>query len=161
LHKRFANFSLVSIVVAIIALPIFWLEGGMHWLDTKAFPPRRPRFMPVGSVWIDGLPLPISWHHGWWFGCALSSSGTADYCRLVGADGKLVYGGEYLSCSNHSPVDERSIHLMPPPDDVSMWLFGPKNDGVVGFLAGGDLLLPVSAQDKCEQVKTRLSRTGH
>ena len=26
-----------------IGLPIFWVEGGVHWLETKVFPPIRPR----------------------------------------------------------------------------------------------------------------------
>jgi hypothetical protein len=79
---------------------------------------------------------------------------------MVGSDDKLVYGGEYLPCGNHSPIAEGIIHLMPPPDGASMWLFGEKDDGVVGFLVDGDLLLPVSAQDKCGQVKARLTRTA-
>lgn len=145
------NFALVSIAVIIIALRLFWIGGGLHWLETRVFPPKRPRFMPLNSVWIDAPALPISWHRGWWFGCALSSSGTADYCRLVGADGELVY--EYLPCSNHLPIDEAAIRLMRPPYDASMWLFGEKNDGVIGFLVDGDLLQPASVQDKCGQVK--------
>jgi hypothetical protein len=135
------------------------MEGGVGWLETKVFPPKRPRFMPSGALWIDAPSLPISWHHGWWFGCARSSSGTANYCRLVdAANDRLVYGEEYLRCSDHSPIDEASIHLMPPPDGANMWLFGERNEGVIGFLTDGNLLLPVSAQDKCDQVKARLRR---
>jgi len=68
-----------------------------------------------------------------------------------------VYGGEYLPCGEHSPIEEGSIRLIPPPVSASMWLFGEGNNGVIGFLADGDLLLPVSAQNKCGQVKGRLS----
>jgi hypothetical protein len=60
------------------------LLGGIRWLDTKVFPPRRPKDMPRNDVWIDAPALPISWHHGWWFGYDTPSSGTAGYCRLVG-----------------------------------------------------------------------------
>jgi hypothetical protein len=156
ISHRLVNFVLVSVTVIIIALPIFWVEGGVSWLETKVFPARRPHFMPLDSVWIDAPSLPISWHHGWWFGCELSSSGTANYCRLVRANGELVYGGEYLPCIYHLPIDEASIRLIPPPRGASMWLFSEKNDGVIGFLGDGDVLLPVSAQDKCGQVKARL-----
>ena len=161
---RFVRFSrpsmttvLLSVALFVSVLPLFWLMGGVGWLDVKVFPPRRPRFMPVNSVWIDAPSLPISWHHGWWFGCGLSTSGTANYCRLVGADGELAYGAEYLPCSSHSPIDEGRIRLIPPPDGASMWLFGEGSNGVVGFLADGNLLLPVSARDKCGQVKARLN----
>ena len=148
---------LLGVALVVVLLPFFWLAGGIRWLDVKVFPPRRPRFMPVNSVWIDALSLPISWHHGWWFGCGLSNSGTANYCRLVGADGELVYGGEYLPCSNHSVMDEARIRLVAPPHGASMWLFGEGDNGVIGFLADGNLLLPVSAQEKCSRVKARLN----
>jgi hypothetical protein len=147
---------LLGVALVIVLLPFFWLAGGIQWLDTKVFPPRRPRFMPVNSIWIDAPPLPISWHHGWWFGCGVSDSGASNYCRLVNANGELVYGGEYLSCRNHSPIGETSIRLVSPSSRENMWLFGEGNDGVIGFLADGNILLPVSLQDKCSQVKARL-----
>lgn len=156
LSHRSKNVLLLSIAALVVGLPLFWVEGGCYWLQTKVFPPRRPRFMPVNSVWIEAPSLPISWHRGWWFGCGFSSSGTANYCRLVEAEGSLVYGSEYLPCSSRSPIDEKNIRLVAPPHGASMWLFGEGNDGVVGFLANGDLLLPASAIEKCGQVKTRL-----
>jgi len=72
------------------------------------------------------------------FGCGLSSSGTANYCQLVDAEGPLVYGSEYLSCSSRSLIDESNIHPLPPPPGAGMWLFGEGSSGVVGFLANGD-----------------------
>jgi len=156
LSHRSMNLVFLSIAALIVALPLFLVEGGCNWLATSVFPPRRPRFMPVNSVWIDAPSLPISWHHGWWFGCGLSSSGNANYCRLVEAEGPLVYASEYLPCSTRSPMDENNIHLVPPPDGESMWLFGEGSDGVVGFLANGDLLLPVPTIEKCGNVKTQL-----
>jgi hypothetical protein len=74
----------------------------------------------------------------------------------VKANGNLVYGGEYLSCRDHLPIGETNIRLVTPPDQVSMWLFGEGNDGVIGFLADGNILLPVAAQEKCSQVKARM-----
>src|SRR5437763_10008013 len=74
---------LVGFGALLIALPLFWLLGGIRWLDTQIFPPRRPKNMPQNAVWIDAPALPFSWHHGWWFGCDTPSSGTANYCRLV------------------------------------------------------------------------------
>jgi hypothetical protein len=158
-----ADGSLLRALAWILGVPVFtlaaaflfWISGGINWLDTKVFPPRRPAFMPVNSVWIDAPSLPISWHHGWWFGCGLSPSGTANYCRLILANGELVYGGEYLLCTNHSPMDEASIRLVPPPHGEDMWLFREGIMGPIGFLESGDLLVPVSVQDKCERIKAR------
>ena len=154
--KYYGKIAFGGIVVLIVLAPFFWMAGGVHWLDTKVFPPTRSRFMPVNSVWIDAPALPISWHHGWWFGCGLSSSGAVNYCRLVGADGQQVYGGEYLPCNSTSPINEESARLVARADSFEMWLFGEGSEGVIGFLADGDVLLPLSVRDKCNQVKARL-----
>src|SRR5882762_10031459 len=89
---------LITVVAVIVTFSIFWTFGGIYWLETRVFPPKRLANMPESSVWIDAPALPISWHHGWWFGCEMSSSGTANYCRLVMANGEEVYAGEYLPC---------------------------------------------------------------
>ena len=143
------------ITYVFIAAVAFWLFGGLHWLN-KAIPPRRPKFMPTNSVWIDAPSLPISWHHGWWFGCDVASSGKANYCRLIRSDGEQIYAGEYLPCATHSVIAEANIHLLPPKDSSEMWLFSEHDDGIIGFLSGGDLLLPLSIKDKCGEVKARL-----
>jgi hypothetical protein len=159
--KRYGKIIFGGIVVLIVLAPFFWMAGGVYWLDTKVFPPTRRRFMPANSVWIDAPALPISWHHGWWFGCGLSSSGAANYCRLVGADGQQVYGGEYLPCNSNSPISEESVRLVAPTDSFEMWLSGEGNDGVIGFLADGGVLLPLSVRGKCSQVKARLRAARH
>ena len=149
---------LTYVIAAVFA---FWIFGGVYFLN-KVIPPRRPRFMPKDSVWIDAPPLPISWHHGWWFGCNMASSGTTDYCRLIrNADDGEVYGGEYLPCRTPAALPEDKIRLVPPKDSSEMWLFHWRNEGVVGFLADGDLLLPASMNNKCEEVAERLSSGRH
>ena len=145
------------LIYVFIAALAFWLVGGLYWLQ-KVVPPRRPRFMPTNSVWIDAPPLPISWHHGWWFGCNLASSGTTDYCRLIRGDGEQVYAGEYLPCDTHVAIAESNIHLVPPADSMEMWLFRWHDNGVIGFLSDGDLLLPASLKDKCSEVKEQFHR---
>lgn len=142
-------------VFALAAMFMFWMFGGIRWLETKVFPPQRPHFMPLNSIWIDGLPLPISWHHGWWFGCSQSPSGTTNYCRLVVANGAEVYAGEYLPCSSRSPIQEASIRLV-PPDAQDLWLFRRGIDAPLGFLEGGDLLVPVAVWSECESIKAGL-----
>jgi hypothetical protein len=154
--RHYGKVVLGCVVVLIAVAPFFWMAGGVYWLDTKVFPPTRPRFMPFNSVWIDAPALPISWHHGWWFGCGLSSSGAANYCRLVGADGQQVYGSEYLPCKSDSPISEESVQLVAPKDSSGMWLFGEENEGVIGFLADGDVMLPLPVRGKCNQIKSRL-----
>src|SRR5215469_12669863 len=78
-----ASKVLLGLAVTAAVLPIFWFAGGIRWLDTKVFPPRRPKDMPQNAVWIDAPALTISWHHGWWFGCDVAHSGDANRCRLV------------------------------------------------------------------------------
>jgi hypothetical protein len=113
--------------------------------------------MPTNSVWIDAPPLPVSWHHGWWFGCNLASSGTTDYCRLIRGGDEQVYAGEFLPCDTHVAIAESNIHLVPPTDSMEMWLFRWHDDGVIGFLSDGDLLLPASLKDKCSEVKETIA----
>ena len=51
---------LLGVAALVVALPVFWLEGGVRWLDTKVFPPRRPKDMPQNAVWIDA-PIIVDW----------------------------------------------------------------------------------------------------
>ena len=146
----------MGIAVLVVGIPVFWVEGGCYWLQTKVFPPRRPRLMPLNSVWIEAPSLPLSWHRGAWFGCGLSHSGTTNYCRLVGTDGQLVCDGEYLSCATHSPIAEKDIHLVPPRDSGEVWVFTERSHCVVGLLADGEVQLPATDMDRCEEPKTRL-----
>jgi hypothetical protein len=150
---------LLWMLLALVALMcfafFFWLGGGVHWLDKDVFPSRRPSFMPANSVWIDAPPLPLSWHHGWWFGCGVSPSGTTNYCRLV-SDGRTIYGGDYLLCRTKAPVPEQALKLIAPPHgSADMWLFGENADGVAGFTKDGDILLPVAAITKCDAVRAK------
>jgi len=41
-HGLFSKL-LLGVVALVVALPLFWLAGGINWLDTKIFPPRRPK----------------------------------------------------------------------------------------------------------------------
>lgn len=146
---------LLGLGAILAALALFWLFGGISWLDTQVFPPRRPKNMPENAVWIDAPALPISWHHGWWFGCAMSSSGMANYCRLEMANGEEVYAGEYLPCDGKSPVPARSMHLVKPPHDVEMWIVDKRLTTLapIGFLRSGDFLLPLVVLDRCDKFK--------
>jgi hypothetical protein len=145
----------LGICGVVVALPFFWLFGGVAWLDTQVFPPRRPKNMPKNSVWIDAPGLPISWHHGWWFGCGLSSSGVSNYCRLSGEDGEEIYAGEYLPCGGRSPVPESTIDLVPSPSSVGMWIADKRLARLtpIGALRSGDILLPVATIDQCGKFK--------
>jgi hypothetical protein len=148
---------LLGIVAIVVALPLLWLFGGVRWLDTQVFPPRRPKNMPENAVWIDAPALPISWHHGWWFGCDMSSSGTANYCRLVMANGEEVYAGEYLPCSGKSPLPVSTMELVQPPDSVEMWIADKRLTALapIGSLRNGNFLLPVVVIDRCDKFKDK------
>ena len=146
---------LLGLVAILVVLPFFWVFGGIRWLDTQVFPPRRPKSMPENAVWIDAPALPISWHHGWWFGCEMSSSGTANYCRLVMANGEEVYAGEYLPCGGKSPMPVSTVELVPPPDSVEMWIADKRLPALapIGSLRNGNFLLPVVVLDRCDKFK--------
>jgi hypothetical protein len=150
---------LLGVAALVVAFPLFWLAGGIRWLDTKVFPPRRPKDMPENAVWIDAPPLPISWHHGSWFGCDLAPSGTVNHCRLVMTSGEEVYAGEYLPCKSKVPLPVSTKELVPPPDNVEKWIADKrlKTLAPVGALKNGDLLLPVDVLDRCDKFK----QTGH
>jgi hypothetical protein len=145
----------LGVAVLVVSLPLFWLAGGIGWLDTKVFPPRRPKAMPQNAVWIAGPPLPISWHHGAWFGCTVAPSGKANYCRLVLANGKEVYAGEYLPCESKVPLAISTKELAPPPPNVGMWILDKRLARLapVGALKSGDLILPVDVLDRCDKFK--------
>ena len=146
---------LLALASLIVAFPLFWLAGGIGWLDTKVFPPRRPRNMPQNAVWIDAPGLPISWHHGWWFGCDLAPSGATNYCRLVMANGEEVYAGEYLPCANATRLPVSTRDLVAPPHSGAIWIADKrlKTLAPVGVLRNGDLLLPLVVLDRCEKFK--------
>jgi hypothetical protein len=131
--RRFMKLALICIALLAVAAPLFWMAGGLYWLDKSVFPPRLPGFMPSIPVWIDAPALLISSHHGWWFGCAVTSTGAGNYCRLVRVDGEEVYAAEYLPCNDDSPMGENHIHLISPPDSVNMWLSRENHEGVIGF----------------------------
>jgi hypothetical protein len=146
---------LLGIAAVIVALPLFWLAGGIRWLDTTVFPPLRLKDMPRNAVWIDAPGLPISWHHGWWFGCDLAPSGTANYCRMVMANGDEVYAGEYLPCGSRAPLPVSAKELVPPPRNIELWIADKRLNTLapVGALQNGDLLLPVVVLDRCDKFK--------
>jgi hypothetical protein len=147
--------ALLLLAVIVVALPFFWFFGGIRWLETSMFPPRRPKNMPQNAVWIDGLTLPISWHHGWWFGCDVAQSGAANYCRLVMANGDEVYAGEYLPCESRTPLPVSTNELVAPPQGDAIWIADERLNALapVGALRNGDLLLPVAVLDRCEKFK--------
>jgi hypothetical protein len=148
------NFILVLLALLVLP-PLFWMAGGVRWLDTKVFPARRPKDMPQNSVWIEAPTLPISWHHGWWFGCDVAQSGAANYCRLVMANGREVYAGEYLPCGSKTPLPVSTRDLVTPPHSDAIWIADKRLNTLapVGALRNGDLLLPVVVIDRCERFK--------
>lgn len=154
---RWSLFSKVFLALAalVVAFPLFWFAGGIRWLDTKVFPPRRPADMPQNSVWINAPALPISWHHGWWFGCDIAQSGAANYCRLVMENGQMIFAGEYLPCESKTPLPVSTRDLVAPPHNGAIWIADKRLNALapVGALRNGDLLLPVAVLDRCEKFK--------
>ena len=135
---------------------VFWIFGGLRWLETVAFPPARPSSMPANAVWIEGAGLPISWHHGSWLGCASDDSQHTTTCTMMshtaplnGGDGlyHLVYEGLYLSCRSGEWVAASDLKLEAPPDTPEMYMYRPSFSypnpaAPIVFLTDGDVLVP-------------------
>jgi hypothetical protein len=47
---------------------------------------------------------------------------------------------------------QNHIHLISPSDSVNMWLFRENHEGVIGFLANGDFLLPLRSIKKRDRI---------
>jgi hypothetical protein len=153
MNDRFKTWIPAAILVGIIAGIMI-----LRWWGLQ--PSFRPRGMPKDSIWIDAPALPISWHHGWWFGCWIDSDGHSNRCRLWGAglDNPKVFEGQYVSCENHSPVAVSELKLKAPPDSSDMWV-GVTSDEIIGpavFLQNGKYLVPVEAPQGCEELRKRL-----
>ncbi len=146
---------LLGLAALVVTLSLSWMTGGISWLDTNVFPPRRPKDMPQNAVWINAPALPISWHHGWWFGCDVTQSGEANYCRLVMANGQEVYAGKYLPCGSKTPLPVSTKELVAPPHSSAIWIADKRLNTLapVGALRNGDLLLPAAVLDRCEKFK--------
>ena len=144
--------AILALLAILVVAFIFWVEGGLYWLQTSVFSPRRPKSMPTNSVWIDAPPLPISWHHGWWFGCGLSANGKTNYCRLTHPNGDDVYAGEYLPCGGETQIVEKP-DLLPPRSSSDMWVASESGLAPVGFLKGGDILVPANLTKTCAKLK--------
>src|SRR6266542_3509593 len=144
---------LLLVAALVVALPFFWFFGGIRWLETRVFPPRRLKNMPQNAIWIDAPELPISWHHGWWFGCATPSSGEPNRCRVVLCDGSEVYAGDFLPCASKLPLPVSEIDLVFPAD--GMWIADKRLATLapIGALRNGDFLVPVPLLDRCSELK--------
>jgi hypothetical protein len=154
-RPRFLSTFALGFTVLAVTFPVFWMSGGARWLDTRVFPPRLPKDMPQNAVWIDAPALPISWHHGWWFGCDVARSGAANYCRLVTENGEEVYAGEYLPCGTKIPLPLSTKELVRPSRSGATWIADKRLNALapVGALKNGDLLLPVEVLDRCSKFK--------
>ena len=73
------------------------------------------------------------------------------------ANGSEVYAGEYLPCEDRSPLAVSKIDLVPPPDQVGMWIADKrlKELAPIGALRKGDLLVPVAVLDRCDELKAK------
>jgi hypothetical protein len=141
-------------IIATLVLLVFWLAGGVHWLNTRVFPPVKPAYMPANSIWIEGLALPISWHHGWWLGCSPRPDQTTYKCTLVSGRGEVVSDGAYVRCGGTPGDVDKSTEIVPPVELPKMWVANPKGELIpVAFLRDGGLLVPIDLPQTCEELK--------
>jgi hypothetical protein len=159
----------LSLIVLFIGAIVFWIFGGVSWLETAVFPPIRPSNMPDNSVWIEGAGLPISWHHGSFLGCANDGSQETTTCVIMshtallnGGDGlyHLDYQGPYLSCRSGKAVSESDLTLKAVADDPRMWIERPGKPypspaAPIVTLVNGDVLLPSDSMAKCPEALER------
>lgn len=116
-------------------------------IGLSAFQARRPRDMPLTSIWIDAPAVPFGFYRGWWQGCWVEADQRANHCRLYGPGlpQPVVYEGRFMPCGQNSPVPANELKLRPPSNRESMWLF-PR---FVVFLQDGRVLVPVESLQAC------------
>ena len=122
-----------------------------------AFQARRPKDMPLTSIWIDAPAVPFAFYRGWWQGCWVEPDGTANHCRLYGPslDPPVVYEGRFMPCGEDSPVQPTELKLRTPPDHSDMWIF-PR---FVVYLRDGRILVPVENLQDCPKIRQRLEHS--
>lgn len=120
------------LIVAIVAA--FWWAG---------VPPRRPRSLPRGAVFLWGphlgIPKPKK---GLWLNCWQGASGR-DQGGLSQQNGERIYQGEYLSYKQAYPVaeSERKIDAV-KSDGLCLWVDGELVPLV--YLKNGQILIPAA-----------------
>jgi hypothetical protein len=122
-----------------------------------AFQARRPKDMPLTSIWIDAPAVPFGFYHGWWQGCWVEPDGTANHCRLYGPGlhPPIVYEGRFMPCSGNTPIQPAELKLRTPPDSVDMWIF----PGFVVLLQDGRMLVPVENMQDCPKIQDRIEHS--
>jgi hypothetical protein len=128
--------------------------------------------MPSNAIWIDAPALPISWHHGWWFGCDIDQNDKTNHCILVAAadplnggpqQDRIVYSGSYLPCKASMPIPVTQLELKPPRDSFNMWIQRPGSpyedrSAPIGLLISGDILVPADSLSKCDEELTKINK---
>jgi hypothetical protein len=138
-----------------VAAPIFLMVSCLTYL---AFEARRPRQMPLSSIWIDAPAVPFGFYHGWWEDCWMETDQQANHCQLYrpGLHPPVVYEGRYVSCDGKGPIPLNELKLRAPAQAEEMWIF----QRFVVFLNDGRLLVPVENIQDCAKIRQRTERTG-
>jgi hypothetical protein len=126
-------------------------------LGYLAFEARRPKDMPLNSIWIDAPAVPFGFYRGWWQGCWVEPDQQANRCRLYGPGLRpsVVYEGRFTPCEGTSPIPMGELKLKPPSDSSDMWIF-PR---FLVFLQDGRLLVPVENAQDCPKIRQRLEHS--
>jgi hypothetical protein len=134
-------------------------------LEVGIFSPKHPPSLPADTIWIDAPPLPLTFAHGWWFGCEKRGA-NFDRCILIGhndrasgGDGgnRVVSDESYLSCKTQMPLETGAIRLRPPATSENMWINEYDSNkkwidmAPVAFLQNGDILRPASEIYQCSK----------
>lgn len=137
-----------------VAIPVLAMASCLGY---KAFEARRPKDMPLSSIWIDAPAVPFGFYHGWWEGCWLESDQQANHCRLyLSAGNRVVYEGRFMPCDAKSAIPTSEIKLKPPSQSTDMWI--SPNPRFVALLEDGRILVPLKDVSECPKIRQTLER---
>jgi hypothetical protein len=159
LSRRWIIYTSIAVIFCLASFAI------ARELEVGIFSPKRPTSLPANTIWIDAPPLPLTFAHGWWFGCEKQNA-NFDRCILIGhndrasgGDGgnRVVSDESYLSCKTQMPLDANDILLRSPATSENMWISKYDTNkkwidmAPVAFLQNGDILLPASEISQCSK----------
>jgi hypothetical protein len=138
-----------------VGVPVLLVTLSIGYSSYQA---RRPKDMPLSSIWINAPAVPFGYYRGWWQGCWVEMDQKANHCRLYrpGLHPPVVYEGRFMPCGGDLPVPLVELKLTPPSESSEMWVF----PGFVVQLKDGRILVPVENLKDCPKLQEQLKHSN-